>query len=294
MWTVENEVYKQPSGYGTLAREWRFKDAVTGPGAFNELPQIAVELGFLRTKDFPTRMASWQIYDRPNHDIPNFPDGATTVNSTLAVYAGEEGLNHAILRTSQEPYSQDVFAKDLAAFTRHYVERPRILGFPSQEMTRSRTVWGGMAVGTVALGAVGYNISGEVMNFGVLIGEIGGPALVGALWSASEKYAKSKISDLELYTSGERARSTLLGEKSHIIAVSIQRELYQALHQEEANLTPDEFLEKVYGQMPAVLINKRLAEIEQSRYPRDDVSREIGNSLPQLLGVSHILRGATF
>lgn len=295
MRTVENEAYKPPEGRRTLAHSYCFKDRVTEPGHFYDLSQVAQELGFLRVNDFPTKRAVWQVYDRPNHDVPNFPEGATRISSTLAVYDTDSELTHAILRTSREPYPVDEFNRDLAAFTKHYAERPRLLGFPSQELAgKWRNLFIALTAGTIGMGAIDYytiqSIPGSVINIGAILGEIGGPSAYAALWGLSERHARRSISDLEQYTAGDSAQSTLQGERYHNVTVDIQRELYQTLLQEGADLSPDQFLEKIYGQIPQALVTKRHAEIEQAKYPSMDSPREAGNSLPKLIEVSHILQ----
>ena len=294
MCTVENAAYKPPEGYSTLARSYHFKDDVTKPGNFNGLPQVARELGFLRTGDFPTERSSWQVFDRPSHDVPNFPDCSTRISSTLALYNTEGKLTRAVLRTSREPYPSDEFARDLAAFTKHFIERPRLLGYPSQELTRIRNMPIAMAIGIVALSAADYyfvqSVPGSAANFGTLMGEMGGPLVYGAVWALSERHARKSISRPEQYATGERAQSTLLGERYHNVTVAIQREIYQALQQEGVTLTPDQFLENIYGQMPQVLVERRHAEVEQTIYPMPGSPRETENSLPRLIKVAHVLQ----
>lgn len=212
----------------------------------------------------------------------------------MAVYDTAGELTHAILRTSRKPYPSYEFSRDLAAFTKHYIERPRLLGFPSQELTRMRHVFTAAAVGIVTLSAADYyfvqSIPGNVVNFGTIAGEMAGLAVYGALWALSERHARRSISNLGQYTAGDGAQSTLLGERYHNVRVDIQRELFQALQQEGAGLTPDQFLEEIYGQIPQALVNRRHAEVEQARYPKLDSPRETRNSLPQLIQVAHVLQ----
>lgn len=292
--SVESTAYKPPEGYSTLACSDSFKNDVTRPHNLNDLPEVARELGFFRIADFPTKRSQWQVFDRPEHDVPNFPDGTTRISSTLAVYDTAGELTHAILRTSRQPYPVEEFTKDLAAFTKHYIERPRLLGFPSQELTRMRTVSIALAVGVVSMSAVDYyaihSLQGSIVNAGSILGEIGGPAIYGTLWALSERRARRSISHPEQCVAGNSAKWTLEGERSHNVAVVIQKELYQVLQQEGANLTPDQFLKKIYGQIPAALIERRHAEAEQAKYPKLDSPKEIGNSLPKLVEVSHALQ----
>lgn len=314
MSTVEKEAYKPPSeNYDSLARSRHLRDDITEPGNFDDLPQIAEELGFQRvTPSLLTRKPRhWQVWVRPNHDVPNFPDGATRVSSTLAIYDNtrmaiinripvisdkpvELRFTHAILRTSREPYSPDECARDLDAFTRHYIKRPRILGFPSQELTKLRYAFvalgAGMVLGVVADYHTVQSVPpGSANNFGAPIGGMAGLALYVAAAALGERHASRQISDLKQYIAGDGAREVLLGERHHVVRVAIQRELYQVLQQEGVNLTPDQFLHKIYEQIPPALVNKRHAEVEQAKYPKLDSPRKIGNSLPQLIEVSHVL-----
>lgn len=98
--------------------------------------------------------------------------------------------------------------------------------------------------------------------------------------------ARKQISHLDQYVAGEGIKWTLEGEHYHNVKVIIQKELYQALQQEGANLTPDQFLNKIYGQIPAGLLQQRHAEVEQAKYPKLD----IGNSFPMLVEASHVLQ----
>lgn len=288
--TVDSETYKIPERYGTLADSYRLKE-LTEPGRFNDLPQLALGLNFQKVVDyFPTRRSGWQVFDRQNHDVPNFPDGATRVNSVLAVYGKEGNSTHAVLRTSKEPHSLVESLSDLEAFTKHYIERPSLLGLPSKGLTGLKVVFGSLALGIVAVDAAGYYISGEVFNLGALAGEAAGATFGGGLWAFSEMRGRRSISDLGQYTAGDGAKHTLLGERYHCVQVDIQRELYAELLQQYPDLTPDRFLDKIYGQIPKALVNRRHAEVEQAKYARADDQKITGNSLPQLIGVSRTLQ----
>lgn len=297
MKTVENQAYKPPGYYSTLAHSSYYKDDIIRPNHLNDTPRIAKELGFTRVADFPTKKSQWQVFERPEHDVPNFPDGSTRISSSLAVYGTKEELTHAILRTSEEPYESyqpEEFTKDLAAFTKHYVERPRLLGFPSQELARQWNAFASLAVGAVSLSVVDYytiqSIPGSLFNGGSLFGGMAGPVVHGLLYVLAEKHAKRQISHLDQYVAGERVLWTLEGERYHNIKVIAQRELYQALLKEGADLSPNQFLEKIYGQIPEALIEQRYAEIKQAQYPELDSPRETGNSFPKLVEVSHVLQ----
>lgn len=295
MRTIEGEAYKPPADYSTLARSWGLRDSITEAGRFDDLPQTALEMGFRRTEDFPTKRAVWQVYDRPKHEVRNFPDTGTVINSTLAVRENEGELTHAILRTSLEPYTSGEFARDLEAFTKYYVERPRLLGFPSEVLTKGEThvviFLGGIPVG----GAIGYLISGGDFTaaiLGALIGETIPASITASLWGLSERHARRQLSALDQYTSGDGARNTLYDERHHEIEVAVQRELYSAIQQEGVNLAPDEFLNKIYGQTPQVLVQKRHAEIERTRYSGLSSSSETGNTLPKLIEITRVLQAA--
>src|SRR5687767_10729547 len=101
MGQVENQAYKPPEGYSTLAYGGHMS-VVTKLGDFSELPQLALDLGFHKRTDFSTKKAAWHVYNRPNHEVPNFSHDSTRISSTLAVYEEDDGLTHALLRTSKE------------------------------------------------------------------------------------------------------------------------------------------------------------------------------------------------
>lgn len=289
--TVEGEAWKAPEGYSSLAHSWRFDDVIR-PAHFNDLPQLARELGFAKVTKLPTKRSGWQVFARPEYDVPNFPEGATRVSSSLGIYGTGEELTRAILRTSPEPHPVREFEKDLASLTKHYIERPRLLGFPSVELTRIGHVFTALAVGVIGGDAAGYYMGGDIVNLGAVLGEMGGPAVYGVAWGLAERHARRSISHREQYTAGESVKWTLEGERYHNVKVAIQKELYQALQQEGASLSPDQFLDKIYGQIPEALIERRHAEVEQVKYPKTDPPRKIGNSFPELIKVSHALQQA--
>lgn len=284
---VERAAYKLPEGSITLAGSYQFKDDLSQPHELSALPEIARGLGFLKIYDLPTNRSRWEVFDRPNYEVPNFPDGATQISSTLAVYGHNEGqLTHAVLRTSTKPYRLSKFIQDVVAVNNHFVERPRIFGYPSQELTRMRHWITFLVVGTVVGSAAdyffNYSLGDSIVNLGAIAGEIGGPVVFGALWQHSEKRAKRSISDLKQYSAGQSARAVLLGERYHKVTVDMQRELYVQLQQVDPELTPDQFLENIYGQIPNALVAQRRTEVEQAG--------EGGNSLPKLIAVSNALR----
>lgn len=297
MRTVETEAYKGPK-YGTLNESFHLRYDLRGDrGSFQDLPDLAQEMGFVRDGNLSTKKAVWEVYDRPNHPVPNFPEGETIVSSTLALYKTGEGLTpRAILRTSTEPYPSEEFMRNLQAFTKHFVERPRILGFPSQLLSSWRSLFGGLAAGTVLLSAADYytvqSITGTFINGGAILGEIGGTVAGGALWALSEVHARRQISDLSQYSAGNTARDVLNGERYHNVSVDIQRELYGVLQQKGVDLNPDQFLEKIYGQLPTALVQKRHTEVDQARCPRLHLQQETANTFPKLVEVAHILQAA--
>lgn len=294
MRTVESEAFKVPDRYSTLAISYLFKDDVREAGDFAELPQLAQQLGFTRIAEIPTKKAAWQVFDRPNHSVPNFPDGTTRISSTLAIYDTQGELTHAVLRTSPESYPTEEFGKDLENITKHFIERPRLLGYPSQELTKVRNVFlalaAGVTIGSAADYYVVHSMGESILNAGTIIGELAGPTAYGILWAHAERHARRSISHPEQYVTGRMAKGTLESERYHIIEVAVQRELYETLQQEGIALTPDQFLDKIYGQIPAALVSQRHTEIQQIQYPRLDTPREIGNSHPKLVEVAHVLQ----
>lgn len=227
----ERQIYRSPEyGTSTLAHKADFEYAIIKPGNFDDLPRIAEELGFSRSPDFPTRRSHWQIYGRPQCDIPNLLDVPTKISSSLALYDTEEELTHAILRTAKKPYSPDEFARDLSAFTRHFIERPRLLGFPSQELTKDRTVAAAMIAGTIVGALVAPYIVGEEQSFLVFLDVLNGTALGGfgsaGLRALSERRARRSISHPEQYIVGDDVRNTLAGEDSHRRLVALLEEAH--------------------------------------------------------------------
>lgn len=299
MRTVDSEAYKLPTQHDSLNGSYRLRfDLQEQQGFFSDLPQAAQELGFVRMADFSTKETVWQIYDRPDHPVPNFPDGETTISSTLALYAPEQGYSRALLRASTKSYYPwDEWMEDLDAFTRHFVERPRLLGFPSKAMT-DILIYPAAALGGVILGgAAAYLTTSPELWTNATYGTTPGAAIAviisGFLHNISERYARKQISDLTQYFGGDNARNVLYGEKRHRITVEVQKELYAALQKEGVSLEPDQFLENIYGQLPSSLVLKRHAEIEQAKHPDHSYApSETGNTLPKLTQIARVLSTA--
>ncbi|MDO8573350.1 MAG: hypothetical protein Q7R77_01230 [Candidatus Daviesbacteria bacterium] len=231
---MERSIYRLPDGDNTLGNRYNFsREAITKPGDYDDLPRLAEELGFLRGPDVSTKQSYWQIFERPEYDVPNFPDGSTKINSSLALYDTKGELTHAILRTAKKPYSSDEFARDLSAFTRHFIKRPRLLGFPSKELTRYRTVIAAITVGSIIGGLVAsHNVDVGEESFLAFLNVLNGAAFGGwgsaGLWALSERYAKRSISHPEQYIVGDDVRNTLEEEGYHRRLVEALVEAYQS------------------------------------------------------------------
>lgn len=297
---VEKQRYSAPKEYGTLgSRSVGIKHALTQSDDFQNLPQLTQEMGFRQGDSILTKRAEWQVFTRPQHQVPNFPEGSTVINSQLALYQTEKGLTQAVLRTTEGSYNpneEDVFRKDLEVFTKNYIERPRLLGFPSRAMTE---IWGVLpAVGTGILigGVMGYGATGEIANTGTalsaLVGEITAPVAYTAAWWLSERTARRRVSNPDQYTVGYYTNYTLLSERSHTVRTAIQRELYAELREADPILSPDDFLNKIYGQLPSLLLQRRFKEVEATQFSGQPPVTDAQSALPSLVGVARFLQAA--
>lgn len=305
---VESAAYHVPeaghySNY--LSGSYSFRRDVTkggygnNPRRYESLPILAQEIGLRSDNDVPTRHGVWHIYEGSDLAIPNFPDGDTRVNEALALYERDGNLTNAMLRLqpgrTQESFTVEDLADDLGAFTKYYIERPRYFGFPSEILTQGKfhhliylTFIPGAAIGLFAF-PEGSRESAS------LVGMVTGPLSSGvtaSLWGLAERRARGKISHKDEYMSGDNAAGALAQQKEHIVQTSIQRELYSALQQRGTTLTPDQFLNDIYAQMPSVLVNKRKQEIERVKYPEKYTNGVEDEALPKMVGVAQILQPA--
>ena len=288
-----------------LSDSYNFRRDITKGGYHDNLrdyrffPGLAQEVGLREDIEVPTKKGVWHIYEGMDLGIPNFPDGETTVNEALALYEKGEKLTHALLRLEpghlENPFTPWDLADDLKTFTKYYIERPRLLGFPSETLTRGGThllfCLGGVSAGYT----LGYMLSGGDQNAALIGADIGivipaGPT--ASLGWISERWARGKIPHKDHYMSGDNANKTLSEQREHIIHTSIQRELYSALQQRGATLTPDQFLKDIYAQMPSNLVNRRRQEIERDRYPERYTDGLPAEALPRMVAVAEVLQQA--
>lgn len=257
------------------------------------------QVGLRSDTNIPTKHGTWHIYEGIDLAIPNFPNGDTRVSEALALYERDGNLTNTILRLQpgrvQEPFTVEDLVDDLDSFTKYYIERPHLWGFPSEVLTRGTThliiFGGGIPVGA----AVGFIASGgdtTATTFGALIGETVPTSITASLWGLAERRARGKISHKDEYMSGDNAAGALVQQKEHIVQTSIQRELFSALQQRGTTLTPDQFLSDIYAQMPSVLVNKRKEEIERAKYPEKYTNGLRDEALPKMVGVAQILQPA--
>lgn len=202
------------------------------PADFNDLPPLAQQLGFTDIGEIPTPRSRWKIFNRSGYPEANFADQLSFADkpsmatySTLAVY-GDPDLTHAVMRTSEKKYPLEEFRKDLAAFTKYYVERPQIWGFPSRQLTRMEHVFTAFVAGTI-IGIIGdYNLAvipnEFIINPGLTLGGAAAASLQAALWQLAERRARHSISNSEQYSAGEQAANILreeLNKRHHLTMV---------------------------------------------------------------------------
>ena len=305
---VESAAYHvpEPGHYSNYLRDsYSFRRDVTrggygnNPRRYDNLPILAQEIGLRSDKDVPTRHGTWHIYEGLDLAIPNFPDGDTRVNEALALYERDGNLTNAILRLQpehvQESFTVEDLADDLEAFTKYYIERPHISGFPSEILTQAKTHMA-IYLSCIPGAAIGFFTFPEgSRESAALIGTLAGPLSSGvtvSFWGLAERRARGKIPHKDEYMSGDNAAGALAQQKEHIVQTSIQRELYSALRLRGTTLTPDQFLSDIYAQMPSVLVNKRKEEIERAKYPEKYTNGLKDEALPKMVGVAQILQPA--
>ena len=265
------------------------------PGSYDHVAQLARERDFRQLDTFRSKRGLWYVFERLDHEIPNFPEGYAITHSMLGVYEGDSSKTHAVLRLSSEPFPAEQFVQGLNAISRHYIERPFVFGFPSRLMTDSLTPAAVAIVGVVAGGLSGdaYNDVANVAYYNtgkaLLAGIFSGLVLpvVGhmLLYPLSEWRARRKISSLEEYFVGNAVSNVLYQEQAHIKEVTVQRELYTALQQQGYDLTPEQFLTQVYQEIPRRLINERIQEIE-TQHP---LEQRVETSFNRIFGITRFL-----
>ncbi|MBI2508106.1 hypothetical protein HYV89_04080 [Candidatus Woesearchaeota archaeon] len=234
---------------------------------FDDVRNMSENLGFVSQGELSTKKGNWSIHGRENYFVPNFPEGGTRVDGMLALYHDNR---HLIMKFSEGDISESDFINDLKILTNAYIERPLIKGLPSKFLTPQLTNILGFAVGGIFLGGLlGY---GLVPNFerpayaiGAVIGEFSGPLSLMLANRMGEKRAIGRLSTLEGYAVQDRAKFLLSEEDRHFTKVMIQRDLYQALLDDGSGVTPEQFLNHIYPQMPPVLIDSRKKEREKEK-----------------------------
>lgn len=291
--TVENQKFMLPDDYGTLAGSIvGVKYELLKTGDFQDLPQLAREMGFTNGEDVSTKKGHWRVYQRVNHAVANFADAPTIINSTLAIYDTGDKLTQVVLRTSLEANPHANVGVDLDIFTKSFIERPWIFGATPRVLTSFVPgILGSMAGGVLVGGVLGYDASsGQLISSHLpLLGELGAPAIYAASNLLLERMARRKLSDLKEYSIGRHARTLLHSERHHTVSVAIQSEVFDALKEGDPDLSPEQFLNKVYGQLPPELIQRRVKEVEEARYAQQFAVGEASNALPNLIGIARVL-----
>lgn len=101
-----------------------------------------------------------------------------------------------------------------------------------------------------------------------------------------EWWAKRQIPHINQYMSGQTAENALVAEQGHIGAVLVQRELFGALQKENIELTPEQFLRRIYPHIPLPLTQRRVAEITGAQVAGDESPKITEVALPYMLGVA--------
>ncbi|MDO8619581.1 MAG: hypothetical protein Q7R49_06655 [Candidatus Daviesbacteria bacterium] len=271
------ETYKVPEADTLIQRVYSSNEILADVAKdFDFTPQArrAQQLGFKESTDWSMKKGHWRVFERFNHQVPNFPEGETTTHSLLAFYDGQRPFQHAILRTRVSmgvlpgTYMHE-FHGDVEKITNFYVERADFPKFPitGNEVGLS---WFGSVVsggaifsqipkfldssgsGEVILATLGGLITGEVVPFAIL-----------GMNKLLEKGLKAKLSDLTEYSVGQQVSNVLYHEDNYISEVKLQRELYKAIQDKGISLDSEEFLRNVYDTLAVgPLAEERLEEIK--------------------------------
>lgn len=222
------------------------------------------QIGFLRLPK-----GTWDLWKVDNLTVPNFPEGETIINSRLGVYREEEETNRTVLRVSTNPIPDEEVQKDLEAFTKYYIHRPKYLGFPNKALTRVNDQFK-IVIGSILLGgSAGYLASGETLGgvVGVFAGEI--TSMLGAPLGRKfgEQLAIKNISNPdEYYVGHNHVYDVLSNIRDHIITTAYKREFYSGLIAEGIQITPEEFLTEINENMGFTLPIVRQDEIDDALF----------------------------
>jgi len=303
MTTVETAAYKLPQDRAlSQYRDYSYfretiekkLDILDRDGGFSS--SHAQNYGFnYRPQEIVSRKGTWYIFDRFDHQIPNFPEGGTTIDAMLGIYDKGEREVNVVLRVSSHAFFIEQFREDLDTFSRYYIDRPSDLRLPSRFISsRSGVISfaaGGAAIGAAMFASIasregGYPALAAILGLmpGAILGLI--PEVV--LYQLSEGYAKRKIYNLDQYMAGQHVPDYLRQEQSHINNVLIQREVYSTLQAEGIDMTPDDFLGKIYTYMPAPLVQARVREMAQVRQSNQQTEQSV--VLPKIVQIARDLQ----
>ena len=239
---------------------------------YNLVPGMAKRLGFQPNGTLEAQNTNWDLYVLNNLKVPNFGVGATVINSRIAVVEQGDENPYAVMRISDRIIPEPGFRRDLEAFTRFYIERPKFFGIPSRIFhSRESTITLSLvtAAGLVAGGALAYSATGDVF-LGLTGSAVGAwvvllTTMVAMGWG--EKRASKSISHTNEYVTGFHIENALNTLEDHIVDTGVKRELHVKLEEQGFRMTPERFVEEVYSAIPEDLKNKRRGELGELTYP---------------------------
>jgi hypothetical protein len=255
----------------------------------------AVEFGFPPTGpllELKGRKGNWIVLSRPNHITPEFPEGETEHSYSLGIYEREEKMSAAVLRVTDDPLDPETFAQDLENITKFYAERPKIFGYPSKLSSASTAVFthmfGAMGLTGLVTHMLGAPLEGVMAS--LIPSQIVGATLGVQNMLFSEKFAKKGVGNLDQLYTGFNVEHLLDCEHSHALRVSVQRELYRLLQEDGREVSPEDFLQNVYPQIPSLLLTERRKELELQKKAQDHgVVPEETETLENIVSVAKML-----
>lgn len=231
----------------------------------------------------------WNISERPNYTTPIVLEleGDITTHTMLGIYDRGKTENSVVLRVSDEPIDPNEFKSDLKAFTKHYIHRPWIWGFPSRLLTDWRGQIAGLVAGTAAVTAVSSMLAApegrtDAAMLGLMTGITVTTCALLALDLWSERFAKRRVANLDQYMAGSSAVQYLTQERARVNDLLTERDFDAALKTSGIAIEPS-LCDQIYREMPQSLVRARLDERTQKVQPGSS------DALPRMVNVARAM-----
>ncbi len=264
----EYERFSLPLPDKTLA-ERRLRNGLGKPNSFSSMPRVLIALGTNLAGEFPTdtKKAHWAIHQKIGYKAPQFPSEDAEVDLGIALYRsinpqGEQEINHVVacVGDKDKPFNAHKFAYGVQALTRQYIERP-FFSFTAPSTLNSRldaSIAAGLLEGLAIASLANFAAGEPSINSAGLI--IGLSLLGNVVNSFGWQLAGGQIPDLGQYVADQIAVDFLQGLVSQKERVILKRELYDSI-KGGSEISPDDFLTRIYSRLDPNLIVDRRREI---------------------------------